>query len=427
MPGNRAAILRILLLGTFLLSGIAGAAQGEAPPRRSSEEVIAALREKRGKELTRFLRGLPRVLEEVELSDRHLESLLAELQRIQETDPCQEKVSGWIEIKGVGIGGDKVFVNREAASLLRLTLPEWVDRHRLRLWLKGLRELPLEERTTKILSRIESLQRPLETTHPLIRGLTDLGDAGVPFILRYPSQDNLVRLAIVEALSHIRDPRGAEFIIGLLQTKGEYAFPYRAAAVRALGRFEGEKVVRALTEVLRENGFQEGFRRIPTTATMPLPESKPPLYEQEEVGLLREAASSLRAVTGKDFGILFNEEYKTWAGWLEAPDPQRFRPAALGRSEGEMRWLIENLFRRYLDGTTKMPENPENSLVQKKGIKSAGEDLRSLGKRVVPLLVFQCRIRMEQNPRQEKELKAWTQKLLRSLKWPEASRAAASL
>jgi len=389
-----------LIAGLIWAAATAVAAQGEAPPRRSSEQVIAALREKRGKDLTHFLRGLPRLLEKVDLSDRHLESLLAELQRIQETDPYQEKVSGWIEVKGVGIGGEKVFVNREAASLLRLTLPEWVDRHRLRLWLNSLRELPLEERTTKILSRIESLQKPLDVTHPLVRGLNELGPAGVPFMLRYPSQDNNVRLSIVEALSQIEDPRGADYIIGLLQTKGEYAFPYRATAVRALANFEGEKVIRALIDVLKEDPFP----------------------------VRQEAARALTAVTGKHFGLLFNGDAKTWIAWLETPDKRIFKPTGIQRSLREKELVIEQLFDRYLEARIQIQGNGEDLLLtQKEGMKRVSQDLRSLGKPVVSLMVYQCRIRMEQNPRQEKELKVWTQKLLRSLRWPEAKQATASL
>ena len=93
-----------------------------------------------------------------------------------------------------------------------------------------------------------------------------------------------------------------------------------------------------------------------------------------------------------------------------------------------MEALIERLFERYLSARIKTPDNGEDLLLaQKEGMKLLSQDLRSLGKPVVPLLVFQCRIRMEQNPAQEKELKIWTEKLLRLLGWPEAQRAAAFL
>ncbi len=403
--------IREILAAVLLLSAATALAdQKKIPFRPSSEQIVTGLRQKQAKELTRYLRGLPHLLREMDLSDRQMDSLLAELRRIQETDPYQEKVSGWIGIGGVeiggigigrvGIGGQKAFINREVAALIRFTLPEWVEHRRLRIWLESLRELPLEERTTKILSRIESLQRPLEETHPLVRGLGRMGGSGVPFMLRYPSQDNNVRLSLVEALSHIRDPRGADYIIGLLQTKGEYAFPHRGRAVRALAGLGGEKVVRALIGVLEGDPFP----------------------------VRREAARSLTAVTGRQFGLLFNEEAKTWTAWLASQAKETFKPAEIQRSPREIESLIERLFDRYLSARIKTPDNAEDFLLdQKRGRKRLVEELRLLGKPAVPMMVLQCRIRMEQNPRQEKELKRWTRRLLRALKWPEARRAAASI
>ncbi len=381
------------IAGIFLVNTLSVARPREFLPPHSYEEIVSGLREQKAAGLTQFLEELPRALDEIDLSDRQVDSLLDELEKIQETDPYQEAVSAQI-------GAERTFVNRQAAWTIRLILPERVERRRLRVWLDSLRELPLEERTTKILSRIESLQKLLEVTHPLVRGLSEVGGAGVPFILRYPSQDNFVRLSIVEALSQIQDPRGVDYIVSVLQTKGEYAFPYRIKAVQALANFRGEKVVKALLEVLKEDPF-------PVT---------------------RQAARSLTAVTGEHFGLLFNEDSKTWEAWVQAPDKKTFKPTRVERSQQKMEALIERLFERYLSARIKTPDNGEDLLLaQKEGMKLLSQDLRSLGKPVVPLLVFQCRIRMEQNPAQEKELKIWTEKLLRLLGWPEAQRAAAFL
>ena len=411
---RRRALQRGLAWALLISGGLAGGprASGEeekAPPALSYENLLQGLRGMRGPELLDLVKLVGTDPELPRFGEEQLTSLLTELERIRKEDPFKDEFDTPRGIRKT------VYPNRGAArpAILRL---------RLQTYTNQLRRLPVKDRVNKTIDYLEHPPMPIyETTADFTEELIASGRAGVPFMVQRKPKDPFLRSAIVQALGKIGDARGLDYIIEVLQTPGDEHLHERPEAARALASFKGEKAIGALLEALRDESSVMVEKKLPAP---PGPDPKP--FEGRYYLVRHAASKSLSTITGRSWGLLYNEDHRTWAEWRRAGGQESFQPASIKRTEQELTALFEELFHRYMAGRPPKP-GPEILLGNIDGDRSLAADLKALGKKSVSLMVEQCAERSKQSPVWERELKRWTRTVLSYLDWPEARKVAETL
>ena len=389
--------------------GLQAEAQREYGTNLTVEAILKGLTEKQGEDLHGFITFLRERFDKSYLTDQEIDQIVKRLLIIQTSDPYQKMV----ETKG---GKRKIFPNRGATQ-------ECIFRFRFQKIANPLRQLPIEERVSKIIDGIEHPPEGLgyETTGCFSTELVRAGKEAVPFIVQHKPRDPYHRRAVVSALVRLDDPRGIDYIIEVLKTKDDSFRFERPIAATALAKFNDKRVVQALVDALQDETIQAIDRHMQQA---PSATHKP--YIGRYYSVQHAAAQSLTALTGKDWGLLYNEAYNTWSSWLHSDHPDTFTPAVVPRSDKEVTKLVEYIFHRRMSGRPN-PWQPQNILEKAEGIRSLSTDLKQLGPRVVPLTVEEYHARIKETPLWKDELRLWTRDLLLNLDWKEAKEAAESL
>lgn len=402
----------------FFLSTLCSCGQPTAPSPQVSEnaitgdEILKHLNTKQDEELHQYLIILRNISRNYRFADAEVDPIITQLLVIQDSDPYQKQV----DVKDSENRKLTLYVNRRASN-------ECIFRFRFQKISNSLDRLPLEQRVAKIIDGIENPIRGMgySTDQSFIRELVRVGEDAVPFIVQYNPEHSSHRRAIIRALVAIGDPRGIEYIIEVLNTPGDSFRFARPDAAKALGTFDDtKKVVPALVKALKDETYWDVDRKLPQS---PSPDHIP--YNGRHYTVQHAAATSLTKLTGNDWGLFYNEDYRTWATWLLSGSPDSFSPESMDRNDAEVEKLIEYLFHRYMSARPN-PWQSENTLETPEGISNLSADLKSPGLRVVPLLVKEYYARVEEDPVWHNELQEWTRSLLQSLEWDEANKAAAT-
>jgi len=397
----------ILVLCSCVMASDDDVASNERP---TCDAVLQDLSDKQGEELRDYIY----ILEEQDktyFSDKEIDSIVEKLLEIQKTDSYSEEIS---------VKGEKktVYPNR-------LAVRACVFRCRFQKIANNLRALPMEQRVDGI---IEGMLDPPELRHATVElfanELVLAGKEAVPFIVKHKPKLPYVRRKIVWALAEIGDSEAVPYIIETLENGRKdvcYALP---GAAKALGRFKGEKVVVALIAALNDPTSQYVERKQPQHKPSGDSKHKPRIGKCYCVR--HAAALSLTQVTGHDWGLVYNEDPKTWSSWLESGDRDSFSPNSVERSEKDKKALVEFLFHRYMSACP-APDQSPNALATPEGIDSIAKGLEPLGKSIVPVLVEKCDAIVADSPVWRDELRKWTIKILSSLPWDEAAQSAKSM
>ena len=173
---------------------------------------------------------------------------------------------------------------------------------------------------------------------------------------------------------------------------------------------------------LEDKTYRDIDRRAPKQQP-PVSSHKP--YIGRYYVVQHEASNSLSQITGHNWGLLYNEDHKTWSAWFKKDNREAFAPQTVKRTQKEIEILIDFLFHRFM--SARPPWQTKNILATPKGIKSISEDLKLLGKSVVPILLKVCDDHIKNSPLWRDELQEWTKKLLLSLPWDEATHSASRI
>ncbi|MBI4557445.1 MAG: HEAT repeat domain-containing protein [Candidatus Hydrogenedentes bacterium] len=384
----------------FTMLGLLIAAKGdgeELPPKPilAFDAILSNLSEKSGEELHEFLRLFERSNMD-EFTDEQIALIEKNLSTIQETDAYVT----W----GMDKGPPRtMFPNRLASEdcIFRLEYQKIVNE---------IRKLPMKQRVERI---VEGILDPPKlkywSAHLLANELVIAGSGAVEHATEYKHPE--LTQFIVPALAEIGDPRAVDYIIEALHTPGKAASVVRPKAATALARFGGDKALAALVEAMKDDTTIEIDKNQWQVWT---PSHKPRLGLYYVV---RHAASeSLTEITGKDWGWLLNEDYKTWKAWLDGGDKRvTFDPRSVTRDDYDRTQLARFLYHRYMSGRPNAWQS-RNVLAEEEGIKSLIRDLASLGKEIEPVLKQECRARIRERPEWKAELQDWTQKLILGLR-----------
>jgi hypothetical protein len=408
--------MRILVSVTAIFSGVIcpvvglqAEAQREYRTNLTAEAILKGLTEEQGEDLHGFITFLGERFDKSYLTDQEIDQIVERLLIIQTSDPYQKVVEG-------KAGKRKIFWNRGATQ-------ECIFRFRFQKIANSLRQLPIEERVRRIIDGIEHPPKGLgyETTGCFSTEMVRAGREAVPFIVQHKPRDPYYRSAVVSALVRLDDPRGIDYIIEVLKTKDDSFRFERPIAAKGLAKFNAKRVVEALVDALQDQTFESIDRHMPQA---PSATHKP--YIGRYYSVQHAAAQSLTKLTGKDWGLLYNEDYNTWSSWLRSDHPDTFAPTVLRRSDQDVTKLVEYMFHRRMSGRPN-PWQPQNVLEEADGVRSLSTDLRQLGPRVVPLTVGEYHARIKETPLWKDELQQWTRDLLLNLDWKEAKEAAESL
>jgi hypothetical protein len=375
----------------------------------TAARILKELAWKQDEDLHEFIRFLDYTFDRSHLTDQEIDRIVDRLRVIQEGDPYHSEFDG----KGGRYG---TFPNRHAAR-------QCIFNFRFQKIANALRRLPLEQRVQAIVAGIENPPAGFEyeTTFSFSEELVRAGEEAVPFVIQHRPRMPYHRRAIVFALVEIGDPRGLDYIVEVLHTRDDSFRFERPYAAKALGKLGDARAVPALVDALRDNTSLDIDRHMPPT---------PGIGHQPYVGRLysvrHAAAQSLTTLTGRDWGLFYNEDYRTWSAWLGSDHPETFSPAELERSDREVEQLLAFMFHRYMSARPN-PWQPRNELATADGVRSLAAELKRLGRRVVPLLVDELRARIGDTPAWEDELRQWTRELLLALAWTEAAAAAEKL
>ena len=187
---------------------------------------------------------------------------------------------------------------------------------------------------------------------------------------------------------------------------------------KELGNFKDSKVIETLIEALTDPTF--GIHR------------KNPIYRQmgrskfEDAGpvttgrfysIRNKAAKSLNKIIGHNnyWGPVYNEDHKTWAEWFNTKKRYNFSPKSITRTEKEKEILIEFLFHYYMSRRVT------------KNVRVIADDLKPLGKTVIPMIIKNCNHHIAKAAIWETELKTWTKQLLQALPSKDASELAETI
>jgi len=407
----------ILLITLFLAvlwphREVQGETQQELGKMIASKEIVDGLREKQDEELHGFIRFLDSTFDRSQLTDEEIDSIIEQLLVIQESDPYQT----FNTVKGPANNQTAWFPNRWATR-------QCIFRFRFQKTANSLRQLPLEQRVNKFMDGIENPPNyfDFDSLGALAGELVHAGTNAVPYIVQHKPKIPFYSRAVVNALVEIGDPRGTAYIIEVLNTPDDSFRFARQDAAKALANFDSEQVVMALIETLNDETHQDIDRRMPQ---FNVPGHKS--YIGRYYTVQHAAAQSLTELTGKDWGLLFNEDYQTWATWLLSDKSASFNPADVERSDEQAAELVTSMFHRYMSARPN-PWQPQNVLATAAGISELSNGLKHLGVRVVPLIVDGCQARINETPLWQDELRQWTRSLLQSLEWKEAVAAAQAL
>ena len=273
---------------------------------------------------------------------------------------------------------------------------------------------------------IQGIEHPpegfhFETVGSFAGELIRAGSDAVPFIVQHKPKEPYNRRAVVNALAAIGDPRGIDYIIEVLNTPGDSFRFERPIAAKALAKFSEKRVVMALIGALQDETHEDIDRHLPQQERAG---HKP--YIGRYFSVQHAAAQSLTDITGKDWGLLYNEDYLTWSSWLRSEHPDTFSPATLDRSGPERAKLVGYMFHRYMSGRPN-PWQPQNTLATSAAVRSLAMDLKQLGPSVVPLIVNEYHARVKETPLWHEELREWTKELLEAFDWSEAKESAKTL
>jgi hypothetical protein len=361
--------------------------------------ILEGLTEKQGVDLYAFIK-LCYIVDKPHLSDQEIDRIVERLLIIQSHDAYQRKVPA--KVPSGTVDG---FVNRGAAA-------DCVYKFRFQKLANALRREPMPERVRMIIHHLD--HPPIEgcsTRYWFTDELVRAGSNAVPYMIQYKP----CRYYLVDPLAELGDPRGIDYLIELLKTQHDIY------AAGALVKFNDKKVIPALLEALRDDKFEGVYREAPVEVEK---HGKP--YLGRFYRVQQTAAECLSKVTGKNWGLVYNEDYITWEAWLRAGRPDGFKPGEVSRTDKDVARLVEYLFHRYMSGRPNSWQ-PQNSFMNQGATGALAADLKQLGIRVVPAITNECRIRIKESPLWKDELGNWTKSLLVAFEWPEATRASESL
>jgi hypothetical protein len=412
--------LRVFVLAVFLLctSQCLGAeGQGESVTNLTAQSILNELTAKKSHELTEFMEAL-RSFDKSSLTDEEIDRIIESLLTIKENDPFQ-KVA-------VTKGGAQAtsFPNRDVASVC-------IFEFRFQKIANSLRRLPMDHRVAKIIDGMRHPPKELEyySIPNFMHELVLAGKDAVPFIVQHAREQRSESVFFVQVLAGTGDPRAIDYIIEVLNTKGspllnakgDSGMQSRQVAARCLAKVNDKRVVPALIGALQDETYQLIDRHSPQVWVLGHKEYNGRYY------LIQHAASeSLSQRTGKNWGLLFNEDYLTWVSWSRTDNPDTFTPASVRRSDKDVIDLIEHMFHRYMSARPN-PWQPQNDLGTEEGIRKLSAGLKDIGPSVVRPIVDEYRARIAETPIWKDELRRWTSDLLLSLAWPEARQASSSL
>ena len=405
-PRRRLQMKRLSALLALCAGSLCAHAQLEAPTEKGSGKdltgsaIVNGLKTKQGEELHRFISFLDS-LDKSQLTNEEIDPIIEQLLIIQESDPYQVARS----LKGSTVPNKLHFVNRSFAG-------QCIFRFKFQKLANALRQLPLDQRVARIIDGIEHPPKGFEfdTGSSFEHELSRTGRDAVPFIIRHKPSDPSPRRAIVQALAAIGDPRGIDYIIEVLSTPGDQFRLERPLAARDLAKFDDPRVIKALVEALQDETHEEIDRHLPQRADA----SGHRPYIGRYLSVQHAAAESLTKLTGKDWGLFFDEDYRTWSTWLGSGQPEAFVPSMVTRSDQEIAKLVGSMFHRYMSARPN-PWQPQNSLGSEDGIRSLATDLKQLGPRAVPLIANEYRARIKETPIWHEELRNWTSEILQAL------------
>lgn len=372
--------------------------------------ILSGLKAKQGEELHGLIVFLDANCDKLRLTDQEIDPIIEQLLAIQKTDPYQKTVEAFKDPTRREV---TVFPNRGATD-------QCIFRFQFQKVRNALRRLPLDERVDKIIEGIEHPPKGFhfETVGSFEEELIRAGHDAVPFIVQHKPKESYHRRAVVGALAAIGDPRGIDYIIEVLNTPDD-AFRFeRPIAAKALAKFKDPRVVPALVKALQDETREDIDRHLPQVES---PNHKP--YIGRYYSVQHAAAQSLTELSGKDWGLLYNEDHRTWSSWRHSDHPDSFNPGRVERSDQETAKLIEYMFHRRMSARPN-PWQPQNMLETPDGVRRLTADLKPLGTRVVPLVVDEYHARIKETPLWQDELRKWTRELLTALDWNNAKEAA---
>ena len=381
----------------------------------TADAILTGLKERQEEDLTKFITFLDYDCNKSLLTDREINVIVKQLKIIQDTDPYQKM----IDTKG---GKTNLFPNRHVSR-------QCMFKFQFQTISNSLRKLPVEQRVSKIMDGIIHPQDiyGYSTYGNYASELGKCGKEAVPFIIQYKPKESYYCRAIVGALAGIVDVRGLDYVIEVLNNKEDSFSLERPICASALKSFYGidsetdKRIIRILAEALKDETYENIDRHMPQQYYQG---HKP--YIGRYYTVKEEASKSLSAITGKNWGLLFNDDYAAWSAWFASEDQDTFSPATLKRSDKDIAKLIEYMFHRYMSARPN-PWQPQNILEEKEGIAGLSRDLKALGEKVVPLIIKEYQARITETPLWRKELMQWTKQLLISLDWKDSKKLAEKL
>ena len=357
-----------------------------------------------------FLRSLGERLAECELENGTIDEWVAELERITREDTYV--VQRPTQFKSELIVLRNTYPNREAAAGA-------IAYFRYRKADNELRKMPLDERVPRMMDSIEGRHSFGSGTSLYLEGeLIRLGEDALRLIVKRaptggPSAEQYIRIT--------RGIGGLEAVKYLMRVSKDQANEswVRCDALTAASTLTGAQVIMPeLTEFLRDNTVERGSR---CRSQRSFDDSDHEPCQYELFPLRSCAAAALTQITEKNWGPIFNEDYRTWKAWHDAPGPDKFHPFMLARSDSELKDLAIAVLNRALDNRF----GPWESPCGRSEAQMVGEQLRELGPYGLSALVeyFQSRAPSLKRETALENLKEWTASVLGAIATPEARAA----
>jgi hypothetical protein len=375
----------------------------------SGQVILSTLRQSSGRALQSYLSGaLERQSHDDPLSGSDIDLIIEELQRIEKEDSYEAPVPSKSK------NPPMYHPNRAEAKRA-------IGYFKCRKVANDLRKLPREERVSAIMDAMEGRRSDgVDGASGWFRSeLALCGKEAVSLIVKHaPTTGNYPEVYIA-VLGSIGSPDAADYLTRVFQDSTNTTW-IRCNAIIVAASNPSPGTVSSLIEQLRDE-TAEGRNRCEHQTSRS--DNEPCAVQIHPVQSC--AAQALNQTTGRHWGAVFNEDYRTWAAWRDSTNREQFHPFMLARGETELKDLAFKMLYREMarcwSGATSEWGKSEAQLI--------AENLKILDPYGLAAVVedFYRRAPDLKNPTALEKLKDWTAGVLSEMDTPEADKAAESL
>ncbi len=425
MPYTQVARMHVLsYIGAFvIITGIcfdnpsgSTSAQARKDERSLSQQILDGLRQSHGKDLERYLMALQNRSHDDPLDNSDIDEIIEELRHIEKEDPFEAPRK--FKLKHQPTNPPMYHPNRVEAK----RLIEDLQRRKIA---NDFRTLPLPERVGAIMDVFEGRRSTgIHGGSGWFRSeLVRCGQEAVPLIVKNAPTSGYATEAYVSVLGQIGSRDAADYLTRVFQDRVGNNQWNRCRAMEAITPMSEEKFILALIEELEDESSVNMDRCLGQTSRSDNEPCNATYFQIQHC-----ASKALTRATGRDWGPIFNEDYRTWAAWRDSTDRTGFQPSSLSRDEAETRRLAAKLLQREMSGRP-MANMSATPATWKEETGLIGERMRRLGTIGVEAVMeeFERRARELKNPNAFEKLKDWTSRVLLAIGTPEARNAAVAI